>query len=539
VSVPGSRQSDSLGRFLAMRAEATPDAAALICEGRSWSYQALDEESRRVARGLADLGIGAGDRVALWLPNAPAWLALYFACARLGAIIVAVNTRFRSAEIADILDRSGARLLVFWPSFGGADFPATLAALDPAALCRLERIIAYGGGAAPTIPGKPVLAYESLRAAASYEGDRGAGPVGSIIFTTSGTTKAPKFVLHDHYSVVSHARHVARRFGYDAPGSTILQALPLCGVFGFAQAMAAIAAGAPLVMPARFEAEESTRLIRRHAVTQFNGSDEMVARLLAACSEPVPFPTLRFCGFAAFNPGLGDIVETAEARGLRLVGLYGASEVQALFALQPLDAPAARRGLAGGVPVAEDYAVRIRDPESGRLLPAGESGEIELKGASLMAGYFGNPEATASAITEDGWVRSGDLGRLTGDGGFVFETRMGDVLRLGGYLVAPAEIEAHLQRHPAIDGCQVVGVTAGGRPAAVAFVTLRAGAAFDEATLRQHCAEGLARFKVPERILALDAFPTTPSANGTKIQRVKLRQMAAEAVAASSRPSPP
>jgi fatty-acyl-CoA synthase len=526
----GSRQSESLSRFLERRAEATPDATAFFWGDAAISYAALLDESRRAAQGLFDLGIRSGDRVALWLPNAPAWLALHFACARLGAIVVAVNTRFRSSEIADIVGRSGARILVLWPSFRQIDFMATLQAIDAAALDRLERIIVYGGYGGDATPsalhGKPVLAYERLIARPLYREDHGAGPVGSNIFTTSGTTKAPKFVLHDHYSVGTHAGHVMRRFGYDAPGSIVLQALPLCGVFGFAQAMASLAAGATMVMQATFDAEEAVALIRRHAITACNGSDDMFARLLAAGNGDVPFPTLRFCGFAAFNPALASLVSNAERHGLRLAGLYGASEVQALFALQSLEAPSEFRGAPGGFPVAEDYAVRIRDPKSGRLLAPGESGEIELKGPSAMAGYFGDPAATARTITEDGWVRSGDLGHLRGDGSFVFETRMGDVLRLGGYLVAPAEIEAHLQLDPVVAGCQVVGATANGGLQAVAFVILRPGAGFDEDALRQHCAAGLARFKVPARIVALDAFPTTPSANGVKIQRVKLREMA-------------
>jgi fatty-acyl-CoA synthase len=123
-------------------------------------------------------------------------------------------------------------------------------------------------------------------------------------------------------------------------------------------------------------------------------------------------------------------------------------------------------------------------------------------------------------------VRSGDLGRLLADGSFVFESRIGDVLRLAGYLVAPSEIENHIQRHPGIEGCQVVGAVAEGGLKVVAFVTLRDGTPFDEEGLRRFCADGLARFKVPARCIALDAFPTTPSANGTKIQRVKLRDMA-------------
>jgi fatty-acyl-CoA synthase len=522
------RKGDSLSRFLEMRAGATPDAPALYWNDAAISYAGLLEESRRVAAGLAELGIGKGDRIALWLPNCPAWLALHFACARLGAIAVAVNTRFRHVEVADIVGRSGARLLVLWPDFRGIDFRGILEAIDGAALDRVERMILYGGADAPAaIHGTPTLAYRRLAERPPMHEDHGGGPVGSNIFTTSGTTKAPKFVLHDHFSVVSHARNVLRRFRYDAPGSVLLQALPLCGVFGFAQAMAGIAAGAPLALQASFDAEAAAEIIERRRVTSFNGTDEMFARLLAATLGERPFPSLRFCGFAAFNPTLAHLVVEAEARGLCLAGLYGASEVQALFALQDTAAPAAARARPGGYPVAAGYGVRVRDPETGRLLRAGESGELELTGPSVMAGYFGDAAATARAFTPDGWVRSGDLGHLAGDGSFVFETRMGDVLRLAGFLVAPSEIEAHLQTHAAIDGAQVVDAVSADKPVAVAYVTLRQGALFDEAALRQHCAVGLAAFKVPARIVALDAFPTTASANGTKVQRVKLRELAA------------
>jgi fatty-acyl-CoA synthase len=374
--------------------------------------------------------------------------------------------------------------------------------------------------------GKPVLPYAALRDRPPLQDDFGDGPAGVNIFTTSGTTKAPKFVLHDHYSVVTHAGNVARRFGYAAPDSVVLQALPLGGVFGFCQAMACLAAGRPMVMQPMFEAEAASRLIVEHKVTGFNGSDEMFARLLAASAAPVPFPSLRFCGYAAFNPTLDTIVADAGERGLRLAGLYGASEVQALFALQDPAGPVASRARPGGMPIAADYRVRVRDPESRAELPDGQSGELEFHAPSTMAGYFGDAEATAETIVADGWVRSGDLGHRLGDGSFVFETRMGDVLRLGGYLVAPSEIEAHLRGHAAIDGCQVVGVAAAGGLQPVAFVTLRPGAAFDEAALRQFCNAGLARFKVPVRICALEAFPTTTSANGTKVQRAKLREMA-------------
>src|SRR5215470_19959662 len=184
--------SESLARFLEKRAAARPGAATILWDDAMIPLGGLLDESRRVARGLADLGIGKGDRVALWLPNIPAWLALYFACARLGAIAVAVNTRFRSAEIADIIGRSGARLLALWPNFRRIDFLGILGEVDCAALDRLEGIIAYDRAASPgeRVHGKPVIAYEALRRRPAYDHDFGGGPVGSIIFTTSGTTKA-------------------------------------------------------------------------------------------------------------------------------------------------------------------------------------------------------------------------------------------------------------------------------------------------------------------------------------------------------------
>jgi fatty-acyl-CoA synthase len=143
-----------------------------------------------------------------------------------------------------------------------------------------------------------------------------------------------------------------------------------------------------------------------------------------------------------------------------------------------------------------------------------------------MLGYDGDAEATRAAVTDDGWLRTGDLGRLDPWGGFEFETRMGDVLRLGGFLVSPAEIEAQLQADAAVDGAQVVAVADRQGARAVAFVTLRPGAAFDEARLIARCRAALAAFKVPARIIRLDAFPTTSGPNGTKVQRRALRDMA-------------
>ncbi|MBE0627444.1 MAG: AMP-binding protein, partial [Burkholderiales bacterium] len=298
---------------------------ALLDRDRPLAYAALADESARLAGALRERGVRAGDRVALWLPNVPAWLAVFFACARLGAIAVAVNTRFKSQEIADIVGRSRAKLLCYWPGYHQIDFGGILAGCDPAALSSLQALLVYEeDGVAPgEVVGKPAHRYRSLIAGPPLADDDSRPDAGCILFTTSGTTKAPKFVLHDQQTLIHHARDVARDFGYSAAETKILITAPLCGVFGFCNAMAAIAAGRTLVMYPGFDAPEAARAVQQHAITHTHATDEMIKRMLDAASEPQPFPSVRFFGYAAFSPALADLPRQAEARGLRLVGLYG------------------------------------------------------------------------------------------------------------------------------------------------------------------------------------------------------------------------
>lgn len=517
--------ADSLSDFL----DALPQSRVAMAYGAaSITVGELAEASRRVAGGLRRLGIGHGDRVALWLPNIPAWLECFFACARLGAIAVSVNTRFRSHEVEDIVGRAGCRALVLWPGFKGIDFRGILAAVAPSALASIEHVVVYGeDGHDDTfmLAGARSSDYAVLRDAPADAVPPASAHSRCVIFTTSGTTRAPKFVCHAQAGVVRHARDVAVGFGCDVPGSRVLQALPLCGVFGFTQALGALAGGAPMRILPLFDAAEAARVIRDEAITHANGGDDMLDRMLATRSEERPFPSLGFFGFAKFNPALDDLVARAEQRGVRACGLYGMSEVHALYALQPAELPAAERAKGGGVLISPDAEVRICDPDTGAVLPAGEQGEIELKGPSLLLEYYGDPEATRLAF-HDGWFRTGDLGYLDGPRRFCYVTRIGDVLRLGGFLTSPQEIEAVLETHPAVEGAQVVGATIAREPVAVAYIVPAPGAALDEPALRDWCKARLAGYKVPRRFVAIDAFPTTPSANGTKIQRAKLRAMA-------------
>ena len=503
--------------LLAHWAEATPEAPAFLHGDQVVSFAELHDQALRAAQGLADLDVGPGDRVALWLPNMPAYPVLYLACTRLGAIAVAVNTRYRAVEVADIVGRSGAKVLTCAPGFRGIDFLSILAEIDPAALDRLGALVFVGD-----VPEQVPAAIERLRrvpfdrfvSRPRHGLNHASAKAPCNIFTTSGTTSAPKFVLHRQGAIASHAQQVARSFGFLAPETLSLGVLPLCGVFGFNQAMATLAAGKPTVLVESSEIGVIARLIGRHRPTTMFGSDDMFSRLLELVPGERPFPSIKWAGWANFNAALVDLPERAEARGLLLCGLYGMSEVQALYARQPLDAPTERRKLGGGVTVSPLAHVRVVD------------GELQCAGPSLMVGYYGNDVATAAAMTPDGYVRTGDLAVMDGRGGFTFLSRMGDVLRLSGFLVNPLEIETHIQQLPGIEACTAVALPRPEGVRAIAFVILARGAALDEAGVVAHCKRGLANYKVPLRVFAIEDFPKTPSPNGFKIQRNKLREQA-------------
>ncbi len=456
-----------------------PDGACALAPGITFAE--LNARAARVAGGLSELGIGAGDRVALWLPNCPEWLVLHLALARLGALTICVNTRFRAHEVQDILDRSEAKALALWP--GLKDFEAILEEVDAPELI-LRRDELPEGEPAP---------------------DRSEPDAPLIVFTSSGTTGKPKLVVHTNATITRHARAVARGFGYDAPGTVALGMLPLCGVFGYDSVLGALAGGATVVLQAIFDADEALRLATEHGVTHANGSDAMALRLLAAGTPP----ELRELGFAAFEGDPMRVIEAAGAAGITAYMCYGSTEVQALLAHG--EGSPEERAVAGGRPVHQDTEVRV-----------GEDGELEIRGPSVMTGYLGDE---APDLTPDGFLRTGDLGRMT-ERGFAYTARRGDALRLGGHLVDPREIEAFLEAQDGVAQAGVVAAEADGKRRPVAFVV---GGA-DEEALIEACRASLAGFKVPHRVIALDELPTTDSANGRKVRRSELRRLAEEAL---------
>lgn len=522
---------ETMPALLARNVAERGDAIAFYDGDAEITYRQFDRMVQRTAAWLQQQGVGPGDRVAVWLVNRMEWLAMYFGLGRLGAAMMTVNTRYRAHELAYILERSQASMLVLQLNFRKIDFPAVLQDLPAEAARLLRKVVvvdALGAALPAQVLGKPTVAFDLAGLPEAEVADVSSPHAHSILFTTSGTTSGPKLVLHPQRTVSLHSQRVAPAYGFNEAGVRLLASLPLAGVFGFNAAMAAFAAGQPVVLMDTFDGPAAAQLINQRHVTHVFGSDEMFRRIIEHGQGERPFPSARVFGFACFHPGIVEYTQAAWAREIPMIGLYGSSEVQALFSLQPRTLPLDERIKGGGLPASHRLGaeVRIRDIDSGQLLGPNQSGVIEVRSDTNFIGYLNNAAATAAAIDAEGFFNTGDVGYLREDGSFVYQTRQGDAMRLGGYLVSPVEIEDVIKTVAGVADVQVVSVDIGNQARPVAFVIASPGAQPQESAMRQAAAAVLAPFKVPAHFWMIDEFPSTQSSNGTKIQRVKLRDMA-------------
>ncbi len=521
-------------RRLCAAADHDPQAIAVIDDdGTRLSYQELIDTAERAAVGLAELGVQTGDNIGAFHPNRSTWLALWLGAARLGVNVIGLNTRFRDAELNHLLELASIRVVLTPDHFLGIDAPALFAGLDNPPHLIVEQLDTTEAPAdeAPaasetTTSWLDVISHDSPAAPAT--GELGHLTIG---FTTSGTTGFPKIACHTQASTLHHADEVVKAFHLTSD-SVGLVALPLCGTFGFMSALPVLLAGGTVVLVSTWEPGAAARAIEEHGVTFCNGSDAMLIDVV----EHPDFnadTTWTDGVFADFtNAGIECIKTTGERTNnrLRLVGTYGSSEGFALMCHWPSEGSVAERSRNGGPLIGDDYQVRVCDPDTGEPLAIGEHGELQFKGANFIDHYLGNPEATAKAFV-DGWFRSGDLGYLLDDTTFIYLARLGDSLRLRGFLCDPSEIEHHLETHESIDRAQVVGATRPGvGDVAVAFVIPTDSAPGDEkafeAAMAAHCTAGLANYKRPERIVIVNEFPVTDGPNGIKVRKVDLRATA-------------
>lgn len=531
--------------LLGMLACVPQEAVAIVFEGVELTYAQLLGQVGSAAARLERLGLQEGDVLGIWMPNTPRWLILHLACASVGIATLSLNLKLGVKEVVNFIDRAGCKALAFdqsiasvqedgslqrvWQQHAGSLQALIDASRDPGVSeqdcrARLESVLKKASHSFPRM-----AAWSDLQ---SLVAERIPGDVKElahrrcIILSSSGTTSLPKLIVHSQSNVALHAQDVAPGFAVDGRCSVLL-AIPMCGAFGYTAAMATLAAGAKLVVHEAFDPAAAVDVLARQPITHMFGTNDMVDKMTAPLAAGWRPKALRFFGHANFVPGLDEVPARAQALGIPMVGCFGMSEIFALYAHQDPAASLPRRAQAGGFPVTSSARVRVRSVETGELAAPMEPGELEFLAPYVMQEYLGDAQATAKVFTEDGFLRSGDLGYVNGDGGFTHISRLGDVLRIGGFLVNPAEIEEAVLNQTGAAACQVVAVSASGGSRPVAFVIPSAGqAAIDQEAVKAQLQEQIARYKVPIRIFSVDSFPYTASPNGMKVKRNELRDFA-------------
>ena len=511
------------------RAVARAPTRDFIVEGdgarRRISYQAFDADVDNLAAGLLALGLGRGDRLALWMTNTPEWLLVWLAAARIGVAVAPINTRYKSQEAEYILRQSGAKALVAMDRYWDFDYAAMIREMDPD-LPALQRLIFWDDDAAK--PAHSLASVMTTGQAASAGLAAAAATVTPddplIIVYTSGTTGQPKGAVHSHVTL-QNAQNVVRCMHIE-PGDVFLGHMPFYHVAGAIGAVepAVLTAGTVVTM-AQWDPATALRLIADEQVNIMGG---IPTHFIDLIEQKRVDPVDTACLKSAWIGG-ADVSPTVAQAAFDLLGLdalmavYGMTETSAMTTLSRFEDPIEVTCDNRGIPVG-DFDVRVVDLHTRAPLPVAEDGEVEVRGHLVMLEYFNAPEATAAAIDGDGWFKTGDLGRFDADGYLKITGRAKEMFIVGGSNAYPAEIEATLQAHPAVKQAVVVGVP---HPrlgeVGHAFVELETGKAANEADIVAWAKQRLADYKVPRRITFVDDFPRTSTG---KLQRFLLTEQA-------------
>lgn len=460
--------------------------------------------------------------------NTPEWVVFFYAAATLGAVTVPVNTRFKADELAYCLKQADVKLLYVADRFLNIDFiamlrgicPAVDRALPDAALPRLEHVVVHG-----TVVPPGAIHHDRLIAAPARQApgqDTGVTPDDVLLMQfTSGTTSYPKGVMLTHDNMLRNAACVAERFDLHA-GDRYYSARPFYHVAGTTLSLlAALGTGACLYSSPHFDAGEALRVMSTERCTHTSGNDTMFLMLL---NHPdfARSPLALRGGWASCGEEVSrSIVARLGMRGV--CSAYGLSEASPNVFMSWHHDALDKRVAGWGHPL-DGVELRIVDPDSGRERGPHEPGEILVRGWSVMRGYYRMPEQTAKAIDRDGWLHTGDLGVVDGEGRARFITRLKDVFRVGGENVAPAEVEDVLHRHPAIRQAQVVGVP---DPRLVevpaAYVILKDGHHATPEAIIDWARARMANFRVPRHVRIVDSFEPIGMTGSAKVQKNRLR----------------
>ncbi len=514
----------TVGALLTRLARALPEHQAVAYHQYhlKWTFKALEQEARLVARGLMAAGVARGDRVAVWATNVPEWLVLQFALAKAGAILVTVNTSLRAREVEYLLRQSETTTLVTIAGFKGVDYMAELRESG----AQVPRVI-FIGDSCPADAMSYARLHELAASVADADLDAREATVGvdDVINMqyTSGTTGFPKGVMLSSRNIVNNGYWIGQGLGY-TPSDRLCLCVPLFHCFGCVLGvLAAFTHGACLCPVEFFEPARVLETIDREQCTAVYGVPTM---FLAALEHPdfgrYSTSSLRtgiMAGALCPEPLMRRVIDEMHLPELTIV--YGLTETSPGLTQTPRDADLVERTQTVGR-VLPEVEVKIVDPQTGATAATGADGELWAKGYVVMQGYYEMPDATAAAVTPDGWLKSGDQASIDEAGRVRITGRIKDIIIRGGENIAPKEVEDVLRSHPAIADASVYAVASEffGEEVAAAL-RVQPGATIDVDEVQAFCRERLARFKVPKFIRMVDAFPLTASG---KVQKFRLRE---------------
>jgi long-chain acyl-CoA synthetase len=484
----------SLSANLVASRDRFSDRVALACDGLRLSFAEFDDAAARVATLLERVGVGPGDRVGVMLPNTPAFAVVFYGIMYRGAVAVPMNPLLKAREVEFYLSNSGASVLVGCPLFaeeargGAAAVGAGCWLVDDVGL--VELIAGVPGVGAPVVCGDEDVA---------------------VILHTSGTTGRPKGAMLTHGNLGRNTEVCVRTLIEVGPDDVVMGCLPLFHVFGLTCGLnASVLAGAMLTLIPRFEPVKALEVIARDQVTVFEGVPTMYSALLGVADQvPVGATrSLRTCVSGGAALPVQVLVDFEKAFGCTVLEGYGLSESSPAASFNHPNRE--RKAGSIGTPI-EGVAMRVVDLD-GVEVPQGQTGQIQIRGHNVMKGYWNLPEATAETITAEGWLNTGDVGRMDEDGYFYIVDRTKDMIIRGGYNVYPREIEEVLYEHPAVAEAAVIGIPHESLGEEVgAAVALKEGAVATAEELRDYLKERVAAYKYPRRVWLVDALPKGPT----------------------------
>jgi long-chain acyl-CoA synthetase len=515
------RTVDTLAHILPTAAARHGHKPALICGDCAWSFGELNGLAARLANGLDGLGIRAGDRVTIYALNGWEWVVSYYALARLGAVAIPVNLLLAPDEVRYIVSDCGATAIV-------AAAHRIEPVLDLLHDSPLETVITIGE---PSPVG--THAFEELLRASVVPLERAdASPEDlAAIMYTSGTTGRPKGAMLSHRNLWLNAALTATMHARTAQDTTVT-AVPLCHVYGAGILNASCISGATLVLLPRFTDLAVLTAIERHRATLLEGVPTMFMHLLNGTEiERFDVSSLTRCTTGGQTVPVSKMEDVERRFDCPLLEVWGMTEVAGIATTHPYYAPNRLGSIGLPVPGVE---CRIVDPENRTTVVAsGDVGELMVRGPIVMRGYYGDAGATRDTIESDGWLHTGDLARLDGDGYGYLVDRKKDVIITSGYKVYPAEVERVLAMHPAVAMVAVTGQPDEARgETGKAYVVLKPDTDVEGRTLQAFCREHLASYKTPTDV---HIVPDLPKTSTGKIHRRALREMDAPMSATSGR----